>query len=289
MKPNHDGERRRKKQVREAYTTVVVEEILGQDMFRSTRTDRQVEKLEKTVSAHYGEPYLHLLNALLGTGYGLSERAAVSIWKRIVEHRVAMRDKLGRNVPLRAAAIDWLYLQDASRRPFDAVVVSHALLASALDEGRLDSMTHLPTRRFFEEMLARYLQTRPFPSGSLAFVDLDGFKAVNDKFGHARGDWVLAEFAKAARVSIRAGDVLGRIGGDEFAIVFSETGARDARRVVQRIRIAFERRCQPMEVSFSFGIVDVVEGQSPEEVMTRADQVMYNDKEARRGIPSRQG
>jgi len=287
MKAENVAERRRSRRAPAVSRTMMVKELLSRDLFSTIRTDRQLSALEKEVTRRHGEPYMHLLNALLGTGSLLTERAARSVWRSIVEHRGRIRGILGRNLPLRAAAIDWLALQDETKQPFKAVIVSHTLLESAIDEGRHDPITRLPTRRFFEEILAGYLKTTPFQGGSLVFLDMDGFKAVNDRLGHARGDWVLREFAATAAASLRSSDLLGRVGGDEFALLLAGVQHADARRIVHRLRAVFEERSSPTGVSFSFGVARLRADESSAAVMKRADRAMYRDKKARKAAQAR--
>lgn len=283
-------DRRRASTSRDASTTIVVERLLSQDLFRTIRTDSQLAALEREVAHEHDNPYRHLLNALLGSGNKTTERAAASIWKNVLEHRRALRTRLERNISLRVAAMDWLYMQDESRRPFNAMVVSRAVLQSAIEESLHDAVTGLPSRRFFEDMLASYVSTNGRRGGTLVFVDLDGFKRANDRFGHARGDRVLRALGEVASASLRAGDLLGRVGGDEFAFLLAGVGIKVARAIVDRLRIAFEERCSSEGVSFSYGATLLRAGESAAEALKRADRAMYRSKRARasadgKGVP----
>lgn len=110
-----------------------------------------------------------------------------------------------------------------------------------------DPLTELPNRRAFNAALEQEVKCRPPGSGvaagasALLFVDLDGFKAVNDDFGHQAGDRMLAEVAVAFAAVVRPGDTLARIGGDEFAGVAPKAGAEGAQRIADDLRGAAAR------------------------------------------------
>ena len=117
-----------------------------------------------------------------------------------------------------------------------------AVIAELRDAARTDPLTGLPNRVALEESLDVTLRSisRGAPSAVLCFLDLDNFKAVNDTCGHAAGDAVLQKVAQVLRERLRATDVIGRIGGDEFAVVLLGCRLDDAERYVasQRRKIA---------------------------------------------------
>lgn len=116
----------------------------------------------------------------------------------------------------------------------DRVYVLLALLAEA---ARTDPLTGLLNRRAIEERLEAELarSTRAAKPLSIVMVDLDGFKRVNDEFGHHAGDEALEAFAEILRTCARRSDAIARMGGDEFALVLPETDAADAERLAERI------------------------------------------------------
>ncbi len=104
--------------------------------------------------------------------------------------------------------------------------------------GRMDGLTHIANRRALLEMaeaeLARARRYKhPF---TLAYVDLDNFKRVNDRFGHHAGDRVLMDIAETLKKSVRSTDLVARLGGDEFAILLPETSEEAARHVLVKLR-----------------------------------------------------
>ena len=156
-----------------------------------------------------------------------------------------------------------------------------------VSSARTDPLTGLPNRRRFEE-LALHELARAARSGSpvtVAILDLDGFKAVNDRSGHAAGDEVLRHVAIAAATALREVDVKARLGGDEFGFVLPDTGASEARRALFRLADHIGRAAAGTTgLGSSIGAVSF-EG-SPltlEEALERADAALYRAKLAGKG------
>ncbi|HVF01575.1 MAG TPA: PAS domain S-box protein [Rubrobacteraceae bacterium] len=149
-----------------------------------------------------------------------------------------------------------------------------------------DSLTDLPNRALFLNRLGHALAQTSRENGPVAvlLLDLNHFKMVNDSLGHDAGNTVLIEVAERMRSSVRPGDTVGRIFGDEFAVLLeAPSEIDDARRVAQRIQERlqepFEVEGQEMLVSPSIGIAFGESTQDrPEEVLRRADLAMYTAK-----------
>jgi diguanylate cyclase (GGDEF)-like protein len=151
-----------------------------------------------------------------------------------------------------------------------------------------DALTGVANRRGFERALAREwkLSRRGTIESYLVLIDLDGFKSVNDRFGHAAGDRVLQLCAQALQEAARGTDVVGRIGGDEFAAVLVGCeSADDAVGYRERARITLERylKGEAARVSFSAGHQSLADASSPVRAMELADQAMYWQKRQRAG------
>jgi diguanylate cyclase (GGDEF)-like protein/PAS domain S-box-containing protein len=119
------------------------------------------------------------------------------------------------------------------------------------------------------------------------YVDVDGLKAVNDRFGHAQGDETLRTVADVIRASTRESDVAGRVGGDEFVILVEDEPAVTADllpRLRRRVERSNAKGGRPFQISLSIGAVDWEAGDQVtlQELIERADQRMYDDKRARR-------
>jgi diguanylate cyclase (GGDEF)-like protein len=146
-----------------------------------------------------------------------------------------------------------------------------------------DEITGLPNRRFLEERLQ--LGGSVAGSTAILFVDLDGFKSVNDRFGHAVGDRLLREVGERLRGSVRAEHVVARYGGDEFVIVADVpdgSAAELAERLRRRIEEPYDTVPEHVAISASIG-VSVAEGAGPvgtDQLIRLADQAMYAAKGA---------
>jgi diguanylate cyclase (GGDEF)-like protein len=115
----------------------------------------------------------------------------------------------------------------------------------------------------------------------VVYIDLDGFKHVNDAHGHARGDEVLRTMAEAARTVLRRGDVVARLGGDEFGLMLVDVSFEEACAAVGRLRARFEELTSTVATSFSAGIAVAGQGDTAEELVARADAAMYTEKRQR--------
>ncbi len=156
----------------------------------------------------------------------------------------------------------------------------------------MDGLTHLHNRRYFTEFLERELarsarHRRPL---ALLLVDLDHFKAVNDRHGHLCGDAVLREVASRLRPVVRREDLLARFGGEEFAVILVETDAPAARDAAERVRLAVAAGAvrfggHDVPVTVSVGVAAAGGGEadlSADRLLHRADQQMYRAKHAGR-------
>ncbi|MGE0564468.1 MAG: GGDEF domain-containing protein [Pseudolabrys sp.] len=151
----------------------------------------------------------------------------------------------------------------------------------------VDPLTGIANRRAFLQdtaALAKRHLEHPKPAAVL-LVDLDHFKSINDRFGHATGDRVLEVFADAARGHLRPGDLLGRLGGEEFAVVLYDTPADKALALAEQLRGAFEQSTkdvqgQAINATLSIGLVH---SESPvldvPGLLAQADQALYFAKE----------
>lgn len=153
---------------------------------------------------------------------------------------------------------------------------------------RTDPLTGLANRRFFMEQLEREFQRarryrRPL---SLIYLDLDGFKAINDRFGHMFGDEILRGAARSMRAVLRSTDLLARIGGDEFAVLLPETGevgAKDVAAKLGRALAAYGEHLGPAipPLSFCAGISELrPSDETIDDLLNRADEAQYEAKGA---------
>ena len=164
---------------------------------------------------------------------------------------------------------------------------SEALAARAEE----DPLTGLANRRGFERELARTLSyvQRYTATAALFYIDLDGFKAINDRRGHAAGDAVLRAVAATLVGHVRASDRVARLGGDELALMLWNISLPDAERKAQAIEAMIaalpEGRDdfgQP-ELGASVGVTMITGDDTPAVAEARADRAMYVRKSARKG------
>jgi diguanylate cyclase (GGDEF)-like protein len=165
---------------------------------------------------------------------------------------------------------------------FTLSAVKKALEAAQM-YARTDSLTGISNSRAFREVVNREIERarRYSHSLSFAYIDLDDFKSVNDRFGHSVGDELLQLVAKSMMGSIRETDTIARLGGDEFAILLPESGPQAARYFIERIRHTLSRDVQEhgRPVTFSMGVVTFVKPPlNVNEAIRIADTLMYSAK-----------
>jgi diguanylate cyclase (GGDEF)-like protein len=184
------------------------------------------------------------------------------------------------------------FLVDRIRIDREKLQEMNTRLAAALQDeselARTDAVTGLANSRAFHEQLAQELARaeRDERSITLLYLDLDGFKAVNDTYGHEAGDAVLRRVADALRQSVRSGDVVARLGGDEFVALLWGSGIAAASEVGRRI----SERVETIALAYpdaSFGIsIGIAQahggGGTAADLLRRADESMYEQKVAQR-------
>jgi diguanylate cyclase (GGDEF)-like protein len=161
------------------------------------------------------------------------------------------------------------------------------LLRGHADEARHDALTGLLNRRGFAERAELEIERahRSRRALTLVCLDLDDFKRVNDTAGHAAGDAQLQRFGSVTRATLRAIDVIGRIGGDEFALLFPDTSTGEALIMIERLRTALAD-VEPGGIPFSLGVLGLGDPMiDVDEALKQADDLMYRHK-AERGRPS---
>lgn len=152
-----------------------------------------------------------------------------------------------------------------------------------------DVLTGVFNRRHLIDTLERE-RSRAMRVGSplsLCLVDIDHFKNVNDTYGHAAGDVVLAHFAMLASIGLRANDVFGRYGGEEFLLMLPDTDVKGAAAAAERIRARVEESACPAaaascRVTVTIGVAGLAAGENVESLIARADKGLYAGKEAGR-------
>lgn len=169
------------------------------------------------------------------------------------------------------------------------------IVMSELDLRQLatvDGLTGIATRRAFKEDAEKYvaLARRHRSQLSVIAFDIDHFKRVNDNYGHAAGDMVLKAVAGAAQAGLRQSDLLGRLGGEEFAAILPDADGTAAVAVAEKLRHAlrgleFPGSRPPIRISASFGVATLDPGRDDlDSVLLRADEALYEAKGAGRNM-----
>ena len=170
-----------------------------------------------------------------------------------------------------------------------AIAIENAILFQRTEQLTItDDLTRLFNSRYLNLYLGREIKRckRHGIPLSVIFLDLDGFKGINDQFGHLAGSGTLTEVGAILALGVRESDILARYGGDEFVVVLPETPASGALVIAERLRRAIEehRFLEPQgiaaRISASFGISTYPDhALSPEGLIQKADQAMYRVKE----------
>ncbi len=153
-------------------------------------------------------------------------------------------------------------------------------------EARTDALTGLPNRRHFLEELTRDMaqadrQSIPL---SIVSVDIDYFKHINDRYGHAAGDEALRRVGSVLKTYIRTGDIAARIGGEEFALACLNTGNREARKLAERLSRDMDRTIinyqgESFQLTVSVGLAILAPGDHLDHLLRKADIALYRAKQ----------
>ena len=165
-----------------------------------------------------------------------------------------------------------------------------SLMRMLEQKAQIDGLTGLWNRAHFEERWEHEIERsrRHGNPTSLAILDLDHFKTINDTYGHPAGDSVIQGLSKIIQRQARGSDICCRYGGEEFAIIMPETSPEDARVLCERIRVELENtswaRHPKRTVTLSCGIAGVAEGETPDKSawLEAADKALYASKEGGR-------
>lgn len=183
---------------------------------------------------------------------------------------------------VREAILTLMQEVDNLRRSVDGMSKRLAAAERLADE---DSLLPIYNRRAFVRELTRVQASveRYSSDACLVYIDLDGFKSINDTYGHSAGDHVLHEYSHRLLASVRDSDIVGRLGGDEFGLILSHTNQDAA--VVLATRLPQELKDNPiswngvhLNLSMSYGIVAIKPGIDVHDTMAMADSKMYQQK-----------
>ncbi|SNS59802.1 PAS domain S-box-containing protein/diguanylate cyclase (GGDEF) domain-containing protein [Geodermatophilus pulveris] len=255
--------------------------------------------LAAMVGRSAGELYGH---SMLDLVHPDDHAAAVEAFAELLELRRMMRHETrlvradGSVVPVQVTS-SWVDGTPEGDPPHVVAIVEDiterkALEASLVHRSLHDPLTGLPNRILFRDRLRHALERghRERTATCVLGIDLDGFKEINDRYGHPVGDAVLVAVAERLTSVLRASDTAARVGGDEFSIVCENSARADAEVLAARLRSTVTEPLRvgdvDLPIGMSIGIGTVPGGTDPERALERlvreADDAMYADKAARR-------
>lgn len=215
--------------------------------------------------------------------------AAETLWDQILAHKEGLNERLGRNVGVAVAALD--YLGNVRREEIDLGLISATRLSAVAELALKDALTGLYDRAAFRSRLDQELQrfSRFGDEFSLVMIDVDRFKRFNDTFGHPDGDEALRRVSRAIAEESRKVDLAARYGGEEFIVVLPSTGGEEAFTQAERIRGRVERSFRERGgLTLSLGIATCPrDGTTPAELVQAADRALYASKRQGRNRTSR--
>ncbi len=262
----------------------------GEEMMIHLLTN-QFELLDEMISITDGEDSLKLgwfyrLIINLLTSLEMDEEEARGHYFRILENKYYLSEKMGRDIGIRVAALD--YFQNIIKSLKNPKIMEITFFEQILKLSKEDPKTGCYNSKFISEFVVKEIKKakRHKLKLSLIMIDLDDFKGVNDKFGHLVGDKVLKEFSLVLSKSVRDEDIIARFGGDEFMIVLPQTDHIGARYLAERIifncKKYFEDKKEMTEkvnITFSCGISSYpYDALDYEGLVQVADNALYSAK-----------
>jgi diguanylate cyclase (GGDEF)-like protein len=209
-----------------------------------------------------------------------SEKLSEEYWHAIVKHHRYLTKLMSRSPGISVAALD--YLKNIACCLISPKIISDDKSQLITNAAIKDKLTHLYTRNVFDISLAKQcsqVKKHGIPV-SLALLDIDDFKHINDSFGHICGDHVLTEIGDSIIACIRDADIPARYGGEELAIIMPRTNIDDAKVIAERLRAKIaSNKIGGVNVTASIGVAATKENQfSAELLLKAADSALYHAK-----------
>ncbi len=228
-----------------------------------------------SISYRYDEPELHPNGGVIHSG--------LAVPLTLDARAIGTLAVFSRDASRRFSDGEVRELEELGRRASPAIENARRF-REARHQADLDALTGLHNRRYFHETLQRECAraTRYDRDLALVVLDVDDFKAINDRIGHLAGDSVLASVAERLREAVRSADIACRVGGDEFGIILPESTLADADQLYRRIQHAVANApAGPVgRVSMSAGIAQLGRGDDAAAFFQRADDALYRAKES---------
>jgi diguanylate cyclase (GGDEF)-like protein len=251
-------------------------EVLSKDP--SERTSEEEEEA-KRVRNEFGD---HLYSKLIWT---ISQKAyepskAKRLWTDILVHKRQLRDKLGRDVGLTVATLD--YMVNVAQEMVKPKLLEEQDMEKIAETALVDELTGLYLRGVFDVLLEKIIREgiRYDHPVSLIMADIDDFKLVNDRFGHGKGDDALRRIGRIFLQNVRDADVPARYGGEEFAVILPETEENSSYELAERLRALVEDEFNNnISLTLSLGIASSPrQAHSTSELKRASDKALYRAK-----------
>ncbi|HCY83523.1 MAG TPA: GGDEF domain-containing protein [Desulfobacteraceae bacterium] len=256
------------------------------DLDENTLSVKEIERiaeneplLKKYEQAYKDRIYTLILLSL--THESFENTKAKNLWENILSHMKLLNRKLGRNVGITVACLD--YMTNIVPALAEPKIIEEQKSGFVTDNTTVDQLTGLYLKEVFTVILKKEVEesNRGKTPVSLLMIDIDDFKVVNDTHGHQAGDCVLEKLGKTVLKSIRDMDFAARYGGEELAVIMPGTPLKQAHDVARRIRKNVEKmRAKDIAVTVSIGVAqsgDTVN--TVEDLVEKADKRLYEAKE----------
>ncbi len=219
--------------------------------------------------------YSNLLHKLIGEDF--TEPEARQLWFEILEHKYKVSEKLGRNIGIKVATLD--YLENIKGIIKSPRIIEEEEFIKTVKMATIDPLTQLYNRQHFMSLLRQKIREKT--QFCLAFLDLDGFKKYNDKEGHQAGDILLQEFAVTLKLKFNSEkEFVGRYGGDEFMVCILQTDKKNAQNRLDIFRQEVKNQFASIGITVSIGVCEYpYDAGSLDELVEKVDELLYRVKE----------
>ena len=258
-------------------------DVISVELVSAFAGDREMTEDERALirvqQDHRGSEFFSDLLYAISHHYFAPE-IAEALWNKVLLHKNMMSERLGRNVRITVATLD--YLSNITSEITSPTLISEAYVSEIANLSMRDGMTGLYNHSSCYELLELELRNhRRHGIGlSLLLLDIDDFKSVNDRYGHQEGDRILIQFAKTMRAQVRDSDICCRFGGEEFVAILPFTNdPAEACEIAQRIRVsAMSINCGTgITISVGAAVCDHTTT-SARALIERADRALYEAK-----------